>query len=65
MKQVTILESAGSCIDSKGYIYPLNCDGTPDTMMRVHIDDVDPSWFQLLDAMDMALIKEVVDNYDC
>ena len=53
MKQVTILESAGSCIDSKGYIYPLNCDGTPDTMMRVHIDDVDPSWFQLLDAMDM------------
>ena len=64
MKQVIILESVSSCIDAEGYIYPLNCDGTPDLMMKVHIDDVDPKWFESLNSTDMALIKEVLDNDD-
>tara|TARA_R110000824_G_scaffold215604_1_gene402112 strand:- start:1537 stop:1707 length:171 start_codon:yes stop_codon:yes gene_type:complete len=40
-----MLESVDSCIDDKGYVYPLNCDGTPDLMITCHIDDQDEEFW--------------------
>lgn len=48
MKNVIILESVGSCIDDKGYVYPLNCDGTPDLMITCHLDDQDEEFWNTI-----------------
>ena len=48
MKNVIILESVDSCVDDKGYVYPLNCDGTPDLMITCHLDDQDEEFWNTI-----------------
>ena len=43
-----MLESVGSCVDDKGYVYPLNCDGTPDLMITCHLDDQDEEFWNTI-----------------
>ena len=62
MKQVMILESVRTCIDNEGYIYPLNCDGTPDFMITYHLDDVDEEFWNTISDEDSVLVYEVLEG---
>ena len=56
MKNTILLESVRSCVDDKGYVYPLNCDGTPDFMITCHLDDMDEEFWNTISDDDAAEI---------
>ena len=55
---VLILESVGSCVDSEGYIYPLNVDGSPDRDAGVHYSECTGEWYDSLNEEDYLLFIE-------
>ena len=62
MKNVIILESVGSCVDDKGYVYPLNCDGTPELMITCHVDEQDDEFWDTISDNDSARIYQVLEG---
>ena len=56
MKNTILLESVRSCVDDTGYVYPLNCDGTPDFMITCHLDDMDEEFWNTISDDDAAEI---------
>ena len=59
MLKVTMLTSVDCCIDENGYVYPLNCDGTPDTMITEHVKDMSIAWYNDLSQEDIDILKNV------
>ena len=58
MKEVLILDSVGNCIDKKGFLYPVKCDGTFDFEMSCHIDDTDDEfWEHISDDDSQAIVS--------
>ena len=62
---VLMLESVGSCVDSKGIIYPLNVDGTPDMNSGVDWLDTTDEWSESLSEEDAGLLDDwlLKNNY--
>ena len=62
MINVIILESVDSCIDKDGYIYPFNCDGTPDLMINCHVDDQDDEFSNTIKDDEATRIYQVMEG---
>lgn len=56
MKNLLELESIRSCMDMDGYVYPLNCDGSPDFMITCHIDEMDKEFWDDISDKDAAKV---------
>ena len=54
----TELESAGSCIDRDGVVYPMNADGTIDTNCGVDWLDASDEWDDSLSEEDCGLLND-------
>jgi len=59
MTDQIILPSVGSYIQTDGYIGPLQADGKPDIQNTIHINDANASWFNALNAYDLALVRSI------
>lgn len=61
-KDLTYLESVGSCIDTKtGMIYPMYQDGTHDEEMGGHLEDTCDEWFDSLSVEDKVIVDKVLE----
>ena len=60
-KELTELESVGSCVDTKtGMTYPMYADGTHDEEMGCHIEDIEnDEWFESLSDEDIEILKSL------
>ena len=64
-KELTELESVGSCIDTKtGMTYPMYVDGTHDEEMGVHLEDIDEEWFHSLSSEDNIIVNDVMSDLE-
>ena len=61
---VLILESVGSCVNSKGIVYPLSIDGTPDTDNGIDWLETTDEWSESLSEKDAGLLDDWLIKYN-
>ena len=61
--QIQKLESVGCGIDiDSGFVYPLNVGGDADQDAGVHINDLDPCWWEPISPTDRQHLLDVAER---